>query len=73
MTTALHWLDLRGADLDRAQLASRWWVHADDTIGGWAIMPADLPPSSGIPAVATFLSRAAAVHIVELHNTTVRD
>lgn len=66
--TAQTWSRLRGPHLVQAQLAATWYVHADDTIGGWAIMPADLPPSSGIPAVASFLAETTARHIAALHN-----
>ncbi|BAL87171.1 hypothetical protein AMIS_19510 [Actinoplanes missouriensis 431] len=71
MTAARYWRHLRGNDLVDAQLAARWYVHADDTIGGWVVMPADLPPSSGVPAVASFLAEATARYIAELHNANL--
>ena len=67
------WRGLRGADLEQAIRAARWYVEPDDTIGGWCVMPADVPPSSGIPAVASFLSKAAAEHITALHNDTIEE
>ena len=69
---AHEWRQLRGTDLVAAQMSARWHVHADDTIGGWAVMPADLPPSSGVPTVASFLAEECARHITSLHNTTLR-
>ncbi len=66
--TAVQWRALSGQALVNAQLAARWHVHADDTIGGWAVMPADVPPSSGVPAVASFVARECAERIVALHN-----
>lgn len=59
--------DLLGDDvLNRA-----WYVRENDLIGGWCVMPVDLPPSSGVYEVADFVSRSVAEHIVELHNTWV--
>lgn len=71
MTAARYWRHLSGHDLVAAQLAARWFVHEDDTIGGWCVMPADLPPSSGVPAVASFLAEETARHITGLHNTAL--
>jgi hypothetical protein len=73
MATCHIWRHLGGQELVAAQLAARWFVHADDTIGGWAVMPADMPPSSGVPAVACFLARECAEHIVTLHNAAFAD
>jgi hypothetical protein len=58
-------------DFRDAQMAARWYAHFDDTIGGWCVMPVDQPPSTGIPAVASFVFRAAAEHIADLHNATL--
>jgi hypothetical protein len=66
-----EWRQLRGQRLDAAQMAARWHVHADDVIGGWAVMPEDLPPSSGVPTVASFLSEDCARHITSLHNAAL--
>ena len=65
------WHTLHGQALVDAQLAAYWHVHPDDTIGGWAIMPCPLPPSSGVPAVADFLSEQTAQHITDLHNAAL--
>lgn len=67
------WRTLRGAELEDAMLRARWFVHPNDVIGGWSVTPADLPPSSGVPEVATFLSEQAARHITDLHNTSLED
>lgn len=71
MTILDDWRSLRGDDLEQAVLTARWWVHQDDTIGGWCIMPVNLPPSSGYPDVAHFLTESAARHIADLHNATL--
>lgn len=68
-----EWRSLRGADLEQAMLAARWFVQVDDLIGGWCVTVVDLPPSAGYPSVADFLSRAAAEHIVGLHNATLEE
>lgn len=49
-------------------LLARWYVRANDTIGGWAIMPMDEPPSSGCLEIADFVSEEHARHIAALHN-----
>lgn len=66
-TTPDDWRALRGDALVAAQLAATWYVHADDTIGGWCIMPIDQPPSCGVPAVASFLGEQVARHTADLH------
>lgn len=63
-----NWRELRGEALARAMLEARWYVQPDDLIGGWCITVVDMPPSVGFPSVADFLSKAAAEHIVALHN-----
>ena len=50
-------------------LAVVWYARPDDTIGGWCVMPADVPPSAGShPAVADFVRERDARHIAWLHN-----
>lgn len=66
-----QWRGLRGDDLVQALLAARWYVREDDIIGGWGIMPADLPPSSGLPEVGTFIAQGIAEHIVKSHNAAL--
>lgn len=66
-----EWRTVRGADLEQAMLAARWYVQRNDLIGGWAITVTDEPPSAGYPEVADFLSERAARHIVELHNAAI--
>lgn len=46
----------------------RWFPRADDTIGGWCLMPADVPPSTGVPPVAHFLSEETAHYISALRD-----
>lgn len=72
-STPPAWRELRGADLVAAQLAARWYAWPDDTIGGWAVMPDNSPPSAGVPAVGSFLSEQTARHIADLHNATLTD
>lgn len=54
-----------------------WWVHADDLIGGWAVMNVDKPPSqcdhrAGEIEVCNFAHEADARLIVMLRNTYAR-
>lgn len=70
--TVGDWQALRGEHLATAQRQARWRAMPDDTIGGWCIMPDPRPPSTGIPAVGTFLSEPVAHHIVDLHNADLR-
>jgi hypothetical protein len=56
------------AALAAAQLAATWYARPNDLIGGWCVMPADEPPSSGPPEVASFASETVAQHIADLHN-----
>lgn len=69
--THAAWRELRGADLVAAQLAARWYAWPDDTIGGWSVMPDNCPPSTGVPAVGSFLAEHTARHITDLHNATL--
>ena len=66
-----EWRALRGEALERQMLAARWFVQPNDLIGDWSITVTDEPPSAGYPEVADFLSRAAAQHIVDLHNAAI--
>lgn len=45
-----------------------WYARPDDLIGGWCVMPRNLPPSSGWPPPAEFLDEGLARHVAELHN-----
>lgn len=47
---------------------NRWYALRNDVIGGWCVMPANQPPSWGIPEVADFVSEQVASHIADLHN-----
>lgn len=66
-----HWRTLRGDALEQSMLAVRWFVQPNDVIGGWCVTVVDLPPSSGYPEVADFLSERAARHIADLHNAAL--
>ncbi len=72
-TSIAQWRELRGAALNTAILAADWYAWPDDTIGGWAVMPVNVPPSSGAPTVGTFLSEQIARHIAQLHNRDLDD
>jgi hypothetical protein len=63
-----EWDHLRGDDLVAAMRAATWYAVPDDTIGGWCVMPIDLPRSSGVPAVGDFLSEGLAKDIAADHN-----
>jgi hypothetical protein len=45
-----------------------WYARENDLIGGWCIMPIDLPPSSGVPDIGDFLTQEVAQHVADLHN-----
>lgn len=66
-----EWRQLRGKPLEQALHHAKWWPWPDDTIGGWAIMPLNTPPSNGVPSVGAFLGPLAARHIAALHNEAV--
>ncbi len=70
-TTVEGWRELRGVPLIEAILRARWYAWADDTIGGWSVMPYNAPPSSGVPAAASLLGEELAEHIARLHNATL--
>ena len=57
----------------------RWYPVVDDTIGGYAVSPWDLPVSGldtrsgGQFTVAHFADRDVAEHIADLHNSWLKD
>lgn len=58
----------------------RWYPVVDDTIGGYAVSPWDLPVSGldtrrsgGQFTVAHFAVQAVAEHIADLHNAWLKD
>lgn len=67
----LAWRELRGAGLTDAMRRAKWFAWPDDTIGGWAVMPVNVPPSTGAPAVGSFLAEDLARHISDLHNAAL--
>jgi hypothetical protein len=70
--TVEQWRQLRGPDLVKAMLSARWYARPDDLIGGWCVMPCDLPPSSGAPEVGGFMCEEHARHVADLHNQALR-
>jgi hypothetical protein len=60
--------DRQAEMMNTGYLNYRWYVHENDLIGGWCVMPIDEPPSYGIAEVADFLTKECADHIAELHN-----
>lgn len=62
---------LEADQLERELLARRWYVHPNDLIGGFCVMPVDAPPSCGCFSIADFANESSAIHIVELHNLNV--
>jgi hypothetical protein len=65
-----RWQGMSGPALSRALVQARWFARPNDLNGAWSVMPADAPPSSGIPVVADVASEAVARHIAAQHNTT---
>jgi hypothetical protein len=63
-----QWRELRGPAYVAALLDAPWYARANDLIGGWCVMPAPVPPSSGLPEAADFCSAPVAAHIAEAHN-----
>jgi hypothetical protein len=59
---------LRGEALVGYMMNTTWYARADDLIGGWCVVPLDLPPSSGVFEIANFVEERAARHIAWLHN-----
>jgi hypothetical protein len=55
-------------ELEKELLLRHWYVHHNDLIGGFCLMPVDAPPSSGCFPVADFISESSAVRIADLHN-----
>jgi hypothetical protein len=56
-------------------LSREWREQPDDTLGGWCVTLAEDPrsPADGALAIATFLSRAVATHIAEVHNRSLHE
>lgn len=57
-------------------MRAKWYPVRNDLIGGWSIATvdktsADIEPSRGEMEIGTFLARAAAEHICDLHNAEV--
>jgi len=51
-------------------LNQEWFAMPDDLIGGWCVMPSEVPPSQARwGEVGTFFSEEAAKHIANIHNT----
>ena len=63
---------LRGEELVDALAAATWYVHANDLIGGWSVMPLDVPPSSGCVEIAEVISERLARGIADEHNVRRR-
>lgn len=59
---------LRGQALVGFMMNTKWYARENDLIGGWCVVPLDLPPSSGIWEIADFIDERAARHIAWLHN-----
>lgn len=59
----------RRADLTRF----RWYVRANDLVGGYCIMATDAPPSQSRMQVADMVGKAEAARIVTLHNEKLAD
>lgn len=66
-----HWRHLRGQELVTAMQQATWYAMPDDVIGGWCVMPDDLPPSSGLPEIGSFISEVLAKEIADLHNANL--
>lgn len=59
---------LRGVALLGYVMNAEWFAHPNDLIGGWCVVPLDLPPSAGVFTIADFTDERAARHIAWLHN-----
>jgi hypothetical protein len=59
---------LRGEALIGFMMNTAWYAQPNDLIGGWCVVPLDLPPSSGVFTIADFTDERAARHIAWLHN-----
>jgi transcriptional regulator with XRE-family HTH domain len=57
--------------LETELLNRKWYVHPNDLIGGFCVMPVDAPPSSGCFEIAESMSEGWAKHITELHNSEI--
>jgi hypothetical protein len=59
-------------------LTERWYAHADDLIGCWAVLNRDCPPTQldwdsdpSARYLGKYLSEDIARHVVELHNASL--
>lgn len=59
---------LRREELVDALAAATWYVHPNDLIGGWCVMPVDAPPSSGCVEIADVIAERLARAIADEHN-----
>ena len=66
--TVADWRQLHPDGVADAILNVDWYAWPDDTAGGWAIMPINVPPSSAVPTVGWFLGERTARHIAKVHN-----
>lgn len=69
----LYLRSLNPEKLEQELMSRSWYVHPNDLIGGYCVMPIDAPPSSGCFSIADFMVESHARHIVELHNRSVGD
>jgi len=63
-----EWRQLRGDALVDRVMTSSWYAQPNDLVGGWCVMPVDLPPSSGFFEVADFCDERIARYVAKLHN-----
>ncbi len=59
---------MRRSDLTRY----RWYVRANDLVGGFCVMATDAPPSQSYMVVADMCGKPEAIRIVTLHNENLR-
>ncbi len=64
---------LRGQALVVHLMRSYWYAMPNDLIGGWCVVPIQLPPSAGVVEIATFIDEEFARHIAALHNAWLRN
>jgi hypothetical protein len=62
------WRALTGQALVDAMHHATWHAWPDDTIGGWAVMPINVPPSAGAPVVGYLMAETIAREIAAAHN-----
>lgn len=48
----------------------KWFVQPNDLVGGWCVMPVNLPPSSGAVALLDTFTEDLAAYVVHLHNAS---